>query len=243
MGKDARRCEAVRASQAHHVREQTGHKARRATRGIGEGQGAPHDPERGHGQSSRRRVPRLRNRECLTGKVGNQRPRDPREGRRRRAARAAGGTSGSDAGITNHLHAPPEHGRTGTPLAGEGVQHRVAPDRRRRPAGSLPPHPEGPCAGGGQGDGEAVGRAPGGEPSRPAGAVARQSVGGAAGRAGLEGEGRGEKEADQHALLRGHDGPAGGGEDRGGALRAGVAGVFPRLSQGAQCPLGVARAA
>jgi hypothetical protein len=168
MGTDARRCEAVRASQAHHVREQTGHTARRATRGIGEGQGAPHDPERGHWQSSRRRVPRVRNREFLTGTVGNQRPRDPLEGRRRRASRAAGGTSGRDAGITNHLHATPEHGRTGTPLAGEGVQHRVAPDRRRRPAGSLPPHPEGPCAGGGQGDGEAVGRAPGGEPSRPA---------------------------------------------------------------------------
>jgi hypothetical protein len=51
MGKDARRCEVARASHANHLREQTGHKARRVTQGIGEGQGEPNAPETGHWQS------------------------------------------------------------------------------------------------------------------------------------------------------------------------------------------------
>ena len=85
-----------------------GHKARRALQGIGEGQGGPHDAERGSWQSSRPRVPRTGNRRLLVGKVGHRCPRDPREGRRRRAERFSGRTSGRASGITNRLHATPD---------------------------------------------------------------------------------------------------------------------------------------
>ena len=51
MGQDSRTPEEARASEANRVCEHTGHKARRATQGIGEGQGAPNDPEMGHWQS------------------------------------------------------------------------------------------------------------------------------------------------------------------------------------------------
>jgi hypothetical protein len=67
-------------------------KARRATQGIGDGQGTPNAPETGHWPSERLRVPRGGSHGLRSGKVGNQRPRAPREGRRRRASRVAGGT-------------------------------------------------------------------------------------------------------------------------------------------------------
>ncbi len=51
MGKDSRRSEAARASEASRVWEHTGHKARRAPHGTGEGKGKPNDPETGHWQS------------------------------------------------------------------------------------------------------------------------------------------------------------------------------------------------
>jgi hypothetical protein len=51
MGKDSRRVEAARASEASRVWEHTGHKVRRATQGIGEGKGEPNDPEMGFWQS------------------------------------------------------------------------------------------------------------------------------------------------------------------------------------------------
>jgi hypothetical protein len=51
MGKDSRRAEAARASEANRVWEHTGHKSRRAPQGIGEGEGDPNDPEMGHWQS------------------------------------------------------------------------------------------------------------------------------------------------------------------------------------------------
>ena len=51
MGKDSRRGEEARASQASLLREQKGHKARRVMQGIGEGEGTPNDPEMGHWQS------------------------------------------------------------------------------------------------------------------------------------------------------------------------------------------------
>ncbi len=51
MGKDPRRAEAARASEASRVCKHTGHKCRRAPQGIGEGKGDPHDPETGHWQS------------------------------------------------------------------------------------------------------------------------------------------------------------------------------------------------
>lgn len=68
-----------------------GHQARRAPQGIGEGQGAPHDPETGHGPSSRLRVPQVGSQAFGIGQVGNRRPRDPLEGRRRRASPVSGG--------------------------------------------------------------------------------------------------------------------------------------------------------
>jgi len=58
-----------------------GHKARRVTQGIGEGQGAPNDPETGHWQSERLIVPRARSREPLAGKVGNPGPEGPTAGK------------------------------------------------------------------------------------------------------------------------------------------------------------------
>jgi hypothetical protein len=53
-----------------------GPKERRVLPGIGGGEGAPNDPERGSRQSARRRGPR---------KVGKRGPRDPREGAQRDA--------------------------------------------------------------------------------------------------------------------------------------------------------------
>jgi hypothetical protein len=106
-----------------------GHTARRALQGLGEGQGVPHDSERGSWQSSRTSVPMAGNLRLLVGQVGHRCPRDPREGRRSRASRFSGRTSGRDAGITNRLHATPENGRTGPTLSGDGVEPRVALDR------------------------------------------------------------------------------------------------------------------
>ena len=73
-------------------------------------------PERGRGWSSRRLGP---------VQVGNRDPRDPREGRQRRASRGFGGIEGRDSGLTNHIHATPEHCTAG-PSWGQG-QHSDAP--------------------------------------------------------------------------------------------------------------------
>ena len=84
---------------------------------------------------------------------------------------------------------------------------------------------------------------PGREPAGPARAAARQSVCGAASRAGMDREGRWEEEADRETLLRGQDRPAGGGDDPGSDLRAGFSCVFPWLQEGAQSTPSAARAA
>ncbi len=81
MGKDSRRTEAARASEASRVCEHTGHKARRAPQGIGEGKGKPNDPETGQWQSERIIVPRVGSRGLLAGKVGNRCPEGPSGGK------------------------------------------------------------------------------------------------------------------------------------------------------------------
>jgi hypothetical protein len=86
---------------------------------------------------------------CGPGRWGPDVPRDPLEGRGRRASRLSGGTSGRDAGLTNHIHETPETCTPRTALASDGVQQRLARDRPRLSAGSLAPHSSEPGARGG----------------------------------------------------------------------------------------------
>jgi hypothetical protein len=104
MGASPRPC----ARRGHHERWEAGTVLGRARQ--------TKQPERGRGWSARRIVP---------AKVGNRAPRAPREGRHRRASRCCGGSYGSDSGLTNHIHATPEHGTAGL-SRGQG-QHREAP--------------------------------------------------------------------------------------------------------------------
>jgi hypothetical protein len=161
-----------RAPLKRAVANTKGHNARRATQGSGAGQGEPNHSETGHWQSERLRVPKVGSHEVQSGQVGNRRPRDPREGRRRRASRGSGGTSGRDSGSTTRLQETPEKCRTGPALSGEGVQHRVSPERPRLSPGSLSPDPSGQGAGDGPSDGAAIGREPGRKPAGLARAVA-----------------------------------------------------------------------
>ena len=200
-----------------------GHHARRAAGAVSGSERRAKRPARGRGESSRRRVP---------GQVGNRDPRAPREGKATPGITFAGRTSGRDAGLTPRRHAPPEQCPAGQGLSRAGVPPGVSREGPGGRAGSLSPDPEAPCSRPGPRHGAAVRRAPRRAPAGPARAAPRPSGGGAARRAGVNREGRCKDAAPRATLLRGQERPAGGGDEPGGARRAGFPCLLPWLQDG-----------
>jgi hypothetical protein len=114
--------------------------------GIGEGEGAPHAPEGGPGQSERSRGPL---------QVGNRRPTGPPGGKATPGRTTAGGPSGRAAGLPHRLQATPENGAPGPPRSSAGGQPRVAADRPELASRRLSAAPPAECSRGSPGAGHA----------------------------------------------------------------------------------------